>query len=55
MTGMKFLFRVTLRRHDLVADIFSLSGPIKVPQVLSKKEVKHILAMAPSSKARVMF
>ena len=26
MTGVKFLFRVTLRRHDLVAEIFHLRG-----------------------------
>ncbi len=54
MTGVKFLFRVTMRRHDLVAEIFSLKEPVKVPLVLSKKEVKRILAMAPSQKARVM-
>lgn len=54
MTGVKFLFRVTLRRHDLVAEIFSLREPVKVPLVLSKKEIKRILAMAPSLKARVM-
>jgi len=54
MTGVKFLFRVTLRRHDLVAEIFSLKEPVKVPLVLSKKEIKRILAMAPSLKARVM-
>ena len=53
MTGVKFLFRVTLRRHDLVAEIFHLREPIKVPLVLSKKEVKRILAMAPGLKARV--
>ncbi len=51
---MKFLFRVTLRRHDLVAEIFSLKEPVKVPQVLSRNEVKRILLMAPSLKARVM-
>ncbi|WP_255009260.1 phage integrase N-terminal SAM-like domain-containing protein [Roseovarius sp. M141] len=28
MTGVKFLFRVTLRRHDLVAGIFSLKEPV---------------------------
>ena len=28
MTGVKFLFRVTLRRHDLVAEIFSLKEPV---------------------------
>ncbi|MCP4084398.1 MAG: site-specific integrase, partial [Actinomycetia bacterium] len=54
MTGVKFLFRVTLRRLDLVAEIFSLKEPVKVPLVLSKKEIKRILAMAPSLKARVM-
>ncbi|KKL98598.1 hypothetical protein LCGC14_1822850, partial [marine sediment metagenome] len=48
MTGVKFLFRVTMRRHDLVAEILSLKEPVKVPLVLSKKEIKRILAMAPS-------
>ncbi len=54
MTGVKFLFRVTLRRHDLVSEIFSLKEPVKIPQVLSRNEVKRILLMAPSLKARVM-
>ncbi len=54
MTGVKFLFRVTLRRHDLVAEVFSLKEPVKVPLVLSRNEVKRILAMAPGLKARVM-
>lgn len=54
MTGVKFLLRVTLRRHDLVAEVFHLRKPVKVPLVLSPNEVKRILAMAPSLKARVM-
>jgi len=54
MTGVKFLFRVTLRRHDLVAEIFHLREPDRVPLVLSQKEIKRILAMAPSLKAKVM-
>ena len=54
MTGVKFLFRVTLRRHDLVAEIFHLREPDRVPLVLSQKEVKRILAMTPNLKARVM-
>jgi integrase/recombinase XerD len=54
MTGVKFLLRVTMRRHDLVAEIFHLREPDRVPLVLSKKEVKRILTMAPSLKARVM-
>jgi integrase/recombinase XerD len=54
MTGVKFLFRVTLRRHDLVAEIFHLREPDRVPLVLNQKEIKRILAIAPSLKARVM-
>lgn len=54
MTGVKLLFRVTLRRHDLVAEIFHLREPDRVPLVLSQKEIKRILAMAPNLKARVM-
>ncbi|AGI65855.1 putative IS91-family integrase/recombinase [Octadecabacter antarcticus 307] len=54
MTGVKFLLRVTLRRHDLVAEIFHLKEPVKVALVLSKKEIMRILAMAPSQKAKVM-
>ncbi|MEL6878761.1 MAG: tyrosine-type recombinase/integrase [Pseudomonadota bacterium] len=54
MTGVKFLLRVTLRRHDLVAEIFSLKEPVKVPFVLSRNEIRRILAMAPGIKARAM-
>lgn len=31
MTGVKFLFRVTLRRHDLAAEIYHLKEPQKTP------------------------
>src|SRR6202142_2527709 len=54
MTGVRFLFRVTLRRHDLAAEIYHIKEPQKLPLVLSPDEVKRILAMAPSFKARVM-
>lgn len=54
MTRVKFLFRVTLRRHYLVAEVFSLKEPVKIPLVLSRNEVKRILFMAPSLKAQVM-
>ncbi len=47
MTGVKFLFRVTLRRHDLVAEIFHLREPDRVPLVLSQKEIKRILPWQP--------
>ena len=54
MTGVKFLLRVTLRRHDLAAEVFHLKEPVKVPLVLSRNEVRRLLAMAPGLKARVM-
>ena len=54
MTGVKFLFRVTLRRHDLAAEIYHLREPQKVPLVLGRDEVKRLLAMASSTKVRVM-
>ena len=31
MTGVRFLFRVTLRRHDLAAEIYHLKEPEKLP------------------------
>ena len=54
MTGVRFLLRVTLRRHDLAAEIYHLKEPQKVPVVLSQDEVRRLLAMAPGLKARVM-
>jgi integrase/recombinase XerD len=54
MTGVRFLFRVTLRRHDLAAEVWHLKEPQKLPPVLSPEEVKRILAMATSLKAHVM-
>lgn len=54
MTGVKFLFRVTLRRHDLAAEVFHLREPKRVPLVLSQQEIKRLLVMAPSLRARTM-
>jgi site-specific recombinase XerD len=54
MTGVRFLFRVTLRRHDLAAEVWHLKEPVKLPPVLSPDEVKRVLMMATSLKARVM-
>ena len=54
MTGVKFLFRVTLRRHDLAAEIYHLREPQKVPLVMSPDEVKRLLAMAANLKVHVM-
>jgi len=54
MTGVRFLFRVTLRRHDLAAEIWHIKEPQKLPPVLSPEEVKRVLTMATSLKARAM-
>ena len=54
MTGVRFLFRVTLRRHDLAAEIWHLKEPQTLPPVLSPEEVKRVLTMATSLKARAM-
>jgi hypothetical protein len=54
MTGMRFLFRVTLRRHDLAAEVWHIKEPERLPPVLSPEEVKHVLTMPTSLKARAM-
>ena len=43
MTGVRFLFRVTLRRHDLAAEVWHIKEPQKLPPVLSPEEVKRLL------------
>ena len=53
-TGVRFLFRVTLRRHDLAAEIWHMKEPQKLPPVLSPEEIKRVLNMATSLKARAM-
>jgi len=54
MTGVKFLLKVTLRRHDLAAEIYHLREPQKVPLVLSRQEVERLLAMARTTKTKAM-
>ena len=54
MTGVRFLFRVTLRRHDLAVEVWHLKEPQKLPPVLSPEEVDRVLTMAASLKARAM-
>jgi site-specific recombinase XerD len=54
MTGVRFLFRVTLRRHDLAAEIYHLKAPQKVPVVMSQDEIRRLLAMAANIKVRTM-
>src|ERR1700690_105843 len=54
MTGLKFLFRITLRRHDLAAEIYHLKEPQKLPQVMSPEEAKRLLAMAGNLKVQTL-
>ena len=46
MTGVRFLFRVTLRRLDLAAEIYHLREPQKIPLVMSPDETRRLLAVA---------
>jgi len=35
MTGLRFLFRVTMRRLDLANEIHHINEPLRIPQILS--------------------
>ena len=54
MTGVRFLFRVTLRRLDLAADIYHIREPQKIPLVMSPDETRRLLAVASSLKVRTL-
>src|SRR5271165_3272933 len=54
MTGVGFLFRVTLRRLDLAAEIYHIREPQRIPQVMSPDEMRRLLAVASSLKVRVL-
>jgi hypothetical protein len=36
-TGLRFLFRVTLRRHDLAAEVWHIKEPERLPPVLKPR------------------
>ena len=52
VTGVRFLFRVTLRRYDLASEIWHMKEPQKLPPVLSPEEIKRILNMATRRRGR---
>src|SRR3977135_3101515 len=54
MTGVKFLFRWTLRRRHLAAEIYHLREPQRIPLVMSQDETRRLLAVAGSLKVRVL-
>src|ERR1700739_249581 len=45
MTGVRFLFRITLRRHDLAAEVWHIKEPERLPPVLSAEEVTPVLPL----------
>jgi len=55
MTGVRFLLRVTMRRHDLAAEIFHIKEPTKIPQILSPEEAKRLLMMSAKLQVRLLF
>jgi len=54
MTGLRFLFRVTLRQLDLAEEVYHIREPEKLPLVMSVDEMKRLLAVASSLKTRVL-
>src|ERR1700694_6174658 len=52
MTGLRFLFRVTLRRLDLAAEIYHLREPQKIPLVMSQDETRRLTAPYRSGPSR---
>jgi integrase/recombinase XerD len=45
---------VTLRRHDLAAEIYHLNEPQKLPLIMSPGEARRLLDMADSVKVKVI-
>src|SRR6516164_1534849 len=54
MTGVAFLFRVTLRHPEIADQIEYIAEPQKIPVVLSSEEVRRLLDAAPSFKCRLL-
>jgi integrase/recombinase XerD len=54
MTGLRFLFRVTLRRLNLATEIYHIREPQKIPLVMSPDETRRPLAVASNLKVRTL-
>jgi site-specific recombinase XerD len=52
--AIRFLFRVTLERPEVVADVVRLKVPMHLPRLLSGTEVERLLAAIPTLKHRAM-
>ena len=53
MTGVRFLLRITLRRHDLAAEVYHIKEPLNLPLTLSQEEAKRLLTVAGASSLRL--
>lgn len=54
VAGIKFLYRVTLLRPEVVASVPWPKVPYRLPEILSEGEVARVLACAPDPRARMM-
>jgi integrase/recombinase XerD len=50
VTALRFFFRITLRRHDIIEHTAFIHEPRKLPVVLSPQEVARLLDAAPGLK-----
>ena len=46
VTALRFLYTITLGRHDVVAKISSVPVPRKLPDILNKQEVTQLIEAA---------
>jgi len=53
MTGVRFLFRITLRRHDLAAEVYHIKEPLNLPLTLSPEEANRLLTVAGAKSLRL--
>jgi site-specific recombinase XerD len=54
MTGLRFLFRITLRRLDLLPEMYHVKEPQKVPLILNQDEARRLLAMTDNVRNRLL-
>ena len=52
MIGLRFLFRVTLRRLDLATEVYHIHKPQKISLVMSPDETRRLLGVAANLKVR---
>ncbi len=53
VSALRFFFKVTLKRHDIIEHTIFIRGPRKLPVVLSPQDVARLINAAPSLKYKV--